>query len=291
MPVVAHATSPASRARSAPRAPRRGVRTLAIFPAGDGSIRAVCALAALDGSLLVVDRRRDDGRDARLVARLEPGEPQINADLVCRQYLDHPRACRALTDADLSGAPSCAADDPALNIGLVLTARDGTRFRISVTPRPAAELRWLCCPPDGPERVVSLRRVIGTLEDYEPARALSLAAVARHRRDPTVATTTLAIELRRLGTSPTVLNRLLREAVLEANRSDGLSLSSIALRCGRVKRDRRGNVTGETSWLARRIGILADAGCHAPTPWVHADVLALIARCGLCIDPREVELG
>ena len=31
-----------------------------------------------------------------------------------------------------------------------------------------------------------------------------------------------------------------------------LSMSEIAIRCGRVKRDRRGNESGETSWLARR---------------------------------------
>ena len=33
-------------------------------------------------------------------------------------------------------------------------------------------------------------------------------------------------------------------------------MSEIATRCGRVKRDSRGNESGETSWLARRLGIL-----------------------------------
>jgi hypothetical protein len=31
-------------------------------------------------------------------------------------------------------------------------------------------------------------------------------------------------------------------------------------------------------------------GKPRPTPWVHSDVLALIARDGLGISPREVEL-
>ena len=39
-----------------------------------------------------------------------------------------------------------------------------------------------------------------------------------------------------------------------------LTMSEIAIRCGRCKRDRRGNVSGETSWLARRIGLAPEAG-------------------------------
>jgi len=62
------------------------------------------------------------------------------------------------------------------------------------------------------------------------------------------------------------------------------------VRCGRVKRDRRGNVSGETSWLARRLGLLPEGGERVPTPWIHSEVLALIARRGLGLCPREVEL-
>jgi hypothetical protein len=67
-------------------------------------------------------------------------------------------------------------------------------------------------------------------------------------------------------------------------------MSEIAVRCGRVKRDGKGNVSGETSWLARRIGLLPEGGQSRPTPWIHSDVLALIARDGLGASPREVEL-
>jgi len=67
-------------------------------------------------------------------------------------------------------------------------------------------------------------------------------------------------------------------------------MSEIAIRCGRVKRDRQGNESGETSWLARRLGLLPEGGQRIPTPWVHSDVLGLIARRGLGLSPREVEL-
>ena len=67
-------------------------------------------------------------------------------------------------------------------------------------------------------------------------------------------------------------------------------MSEIATRCGRTKRDSRGNLSGETSWLARRLGLLPEGGQTTPTPWVHSDVLGLIARRGLGIAPREVEL-
>jgi len=90
--------------------------------------------------------------------------------------------------------------------------------------------------------------------------------------------------------SPIVLNRRLRETVLAAIGREGLSMSEIATRCGRIKRDSKGNESGETSWLARRLGLLPEGGQGAPTPWIHTDVLGLIARRGLGISPREVEL-
>ena len=122
-------------------------------------------------------------------------------------------------------------------------------------------------------------------------RTLTRRALRRHRGDDAVSMTVLRVELRRLQLSPIVLNRRLREVVLETAERDGLSMSEIAIRCGRIKRDRSGNESGETSWLARRLGVLPEGGRSAPTPWIHSDVLALIARRGLGISPREVELG
>ena len=283
-------TTPEARAELKPAAHEASAeRTLATYDAG-GHARIVCVHGIADGSLLVVDRRSRDLADARLVARIDADEPSMNARIICDHYLTHPRACRPLTEADL-GAHAVAADVAdldRLDIDAPLEGRDGVRFRLAVCAGEPPELRWV---RDRGDRPVSIRCVVGTVEDYEPARTLSRAAVARHRRTPGVTITTLGTELRRLGGSRIVLNRLLREAVLETIRAHGLSMSAIALRCGRVKRDGRGNVSGETSWLARRIGLLPAGGDAAPTPWIHSEVLALIARRGLGIDPREVELG
>ena len=38
-----------------------------------------------------------------------------------------------------------------------------------------------------------------------------------------------------------------------------------------------------------RLGMMPEGGRARPTPWVHSDVLALIARDGLGLSPREVE--
>jgi hypothetical protein len=138
---------------------------------------------------------------------------------------------------------------------------------------------------------VSVRDVVGSLESYEPVRTLTAAALARHGEDRTVSVSALRAELVRMDGSRIVLNRGLREAVLDAVEARGLSMSEIALRCGRVKYDARGNASGETSWLARRVGLAPEGGEREPTPWVHSEVLALIARAGLGISPREVELG
>lgn len=61
------------------------------------------------------------------------------------------------------------------------------------------------------------------------------------------------------------------------------------MRCGRTKCNGDGSVSGEASWLSRRIGVLAEGGRDESTPWVHSDVLALIAREGLDPCPVEVE--
>jgi hypothetical protein len=138
---------------------------------------------------------------------------------------------------------------------------------------------------------VSLRSAIGLLESYEPFCEHTMRGLSRYGKDPSVSCTSLQTELTRVQRSPIVLNRGLREAVLARVSRGETSMSEIAMRCGRLKRDAKGNRSGETSWLARRIGLLPEGGHRVPTPWVHTDVLALIAREGLGIAPREVELG
>jgi hypothetical protein len=271
---------------------------LASYVTARGKPRAIYAEPGAVGSVLVVDRDAVSGEDARLIAHLAPDEPLANARLVCRHYLAAPRGCRALRPEDLETAPVTLPEpeEPLQDVQPVRAA-SGTGFQlieIVTAAGPPPELRWsLADGKVSPSKaiVVSMRRAIATVEDYEPIRTLTCAAIARHRRDRNVSITTLSCELRRVTTSPIVLNRLLRETVLGFIDESGMSMSAIAMRCGRIKRDRRGNVSGETSWLARRIGLLPEGGASVPTPWVHSDVLALIARRGLGVDPREVELG
>jgi hypothetical protein len=263
--------------------PREGERELIVAPAHAGS-------------RVVIDRTSAEADDARLIAHLAPDEPELNAEIVCSEYLrdPSPASCRCLCDADMAFLPAWVVHD--LGRTSDLTAASTTEpfalTRVGGGAREVPALRWTGSPAQGGPQVpvLSLRRVIGMLESYEPARTLTLRAVARHRTDPGVSIATLASELDRLASSPIVLNRALRRAVQRAV-ADGISLSLIAMRCGRVKRDSRGNVSGETSWLGRRLGLLPEGGASRPTPWIHSDVLALIARRGLGISPREVELG
>jgi hypothetical protein len=169
----------------------------------------------------------------------------------------------------------------------------GCAFRLGPAhgSAPAPELRWRRVGgPAGTEETVSLRDVVAALEAYEPACSLTRAALRAQSGPAGLAGATLRQEHARLARSRIVLNRGLREAVLGAVAGGEVSMSQIAIRCGRVKRDSRGNVSGETSWLARRVGLLPEGGRSTPTPWIHTDVLALIARRGLAVSPREVEL-
>ncbi len=295
------APRPVRAARPRVPAPRRGarrVRTLGSYSDGEGRRREVVARAGSSGTLLVIDRDEASGREERLVAHLGADEPAGNAALVCRGYLrgglGPAGPCRPLTPQDASTVPfpdEAAGPRAESAVGEVV-AIDGLGAAYMLAPCSSRmsipELRW--CRAQGAPRPVSLREAIGALEDYEPLCAVTREAVRRHRDDQSLSTTVLQAELERVARSPIVLNRRLREAVLAVVERGELSMSEIAIRCGRVKRDRKGNRSGETSWLARRLGLLAEGGSARPTPWVHSDVLGLIAREGLGLAPREVEL-
>lgn len=263
-----------------------------------GRPREVVACPGAAGSVLVIDRDARTLKDRLLVAHLAADEPPGNAAVVCRCYLadagrGRPRPVRV---EDLLRAPL------ALDAGERAPRADpvdalGRRYRLGLVsggPGAIPALRWLRYPAPGSggrPAVASVRQVVGALQDYEPVRALTARAVAAHRGDARVSVTALRAELERVARSRIVLNRGLREAVLRTVQVEGVSMSRIATRCGRVKRDRRGNLSGETSWLARRLGLAPEGGEQRPTPWIHSDVLALIARAGLGIAPREVELA
>lgn len=280
--------------RSAPERSARD-RLLARYIDRDGRPREVIACPGAAGSTLVVDRDRASRGDQRLVAHLGADEPAGNAALVCSSYLQdtakgHGR-CRALDVEDGRIAPFEYAQELERTLSYAraseLVDRLGCVFALAEvrTALSIPELRW--CRSRQP---VSVREAIASLESYEPVRALTLHALALHGRSDAISTTVLRAELTRVQQSPIVLNRRLREVVLATVERQQLSMSQIAIRCGRVKRDRNGNESGETSWLARRIGLLPEGGRGTPTPWIHSDVLALVARHGLGVSPREVEL-
>jgi hypothetical protein len=277
---------------------RRGLDTLGRYTNTTGREREVIAGRRGDGCVLVVDRDALTLGDRRLVAQLAADEPPQNAALVCAHYLrDAERGrCREVTVEDLIGGPRCEEEQAKLAYEIDLLGQRENVYRLDPSPTEAAamELRWRRHSRRGAlavSRIVCLRDVVGALESYEPACGLTRTALARYYEDASVATAVLRGELERLRESPVVLNGKLRQAVLAAVERDGLSLSEIAIRCGRVKRDSKGSMSGETSWLARRVGLLPESGASEPTPWVHTDVLALIARTGLGISPHEVELG
>jgi hypothetical protein len=284
---------------------RSGLDPLGRYTDAAGRAREVIAGRRGDGCVLVVDRDALTLGDRRLVAHLAVDEPVENAALVCAHYLQdaHRGRCRRVTAEDLIGKHLAEDDEEfrryAREIDLkVRRGRAGEdavyRLELACTDTAARELRW--CRhrrQTGPATPipVCLREAVGSLESYEPVCGLTGGALAKYRGDANVSTAVLRSELERLRESPIVLNRRLRQTVLVAIERHSLSLSEIAIRCGRIKRDSKGNTSGETSWLARRVGILPESGSSRPTPWIHSDVLALIARNGLGISPREVELG
>ena len=296
----------ALKARRAGPSVQRAREVLGRYIDPQGRARELVCRPGAGGSTLVIDRLAGAPTDQRLVAHLAADEPAENARIVCSLYLAdvHGRGCRRLTAEDLCAAPfateqaraASEANDLAETGRGELIDEHGCRYSLQDARGGTSipELRWHRHPPRGvagcPE-LVSVRQVIGSLQSYEPARTLTAEALASYDGEGGVSVAALRAELHRLHASPIVLNRGLREAVLAAVNERGLTMSEIAIRCGRVKRDARGAESGETSWLARRIGMLPEGGKSTPTPWVSSDVLALIARQGLGLSPRELELG
>jgi hypothetical protein len=207
--------------------------------------------------------------------------------------------CRLVSAEDLELTPfasSSPGTDSKASPDTQMVDSDGVVYRIREISDDGSfpELRWTRSPgsagQDEPFEVLTLREVVARLQDYEPARTITSAALAVHHDNRCLSTCRLQAELERMTTSAIVLNRGLREAVQREVARGELSMSQIAMRCGRFKHDKRGNQSGETSWLARRIGQLREKGQNGPTPWVHTDVLALIVRDGLGATPREIEL-
>lgn len=301
MSATAAPAAPRQRPHARSSTPDRTVTVLGGYRRHDRD-RQIIAITRADGARLVIDWIAGTRSDPRLVGEIAADESAGNARILARMYLDDPSkgCCRRLRREDLrppqeTPASPAPAGGPAAVVE-VLCDRAGRIYTIGRLPRSghsSCELRWTRRRhhEDGEPEVLSVRGVVGALESYEPARTITATAIDAHRHDPSVSIEALRLELQRLANSSTVLNRGLREAVQARVQAGQVSMSEIAIRCGRVKRHPGGQLSGETSWLARRIGVKAEVPGQPPTPWVHTDVLALIARHGLHVCPREVELG
>jgi hypothetical protein len=278
----------------------RGIR-LGGYRDEQGRARDLLVLPGHGGSALVLDRDAATLCDRKLVAHLAADEPQGNAKLVCNHYLKDTRGrwCRRIHPDDLRISPLARqADDMRHDLNsedALVAGRDGSLYRLLSKrgERSILQMRWCRVAAESDDRCwqqTSLREVIGAVESYEPMRGFTEQAITQHANDHGVSVTRMRSELERLDNSPVVLNRRLREVVLDVVDRGDTSMSEIALRCGVVKRDRLGKISGETSWLARRIGIMPEGGEKTITPWIHSDVLGSIARKGLLMSPREVEL-
>jgi hypothetical protein len=271
-----------------------------------GRRREIVTCPGAGDSLLVVDRDAATLTDGRLLAHIAPDEPVENAAIVSRCFLDQARrercVCRPLAAADLESVPAYGEIDvepPGSSaVGHGVCDRIGRSYRLERfnTGLSIPELRWSRTPrtrpgsPTNELEMISTREAIGSLEDYDPIRKLTRRALAQYDGRGEVSIASLRAELTRVQRSSIVLNRALRAAARDAIERRGESMSAIATRCGRIKRDAAGRESGETSWLARRLGLLPEAGRDSPTPWIQSDVLALIARDGLGLSPREVEV-
>jgi hypothetical protein len=268
---------------------------LATYKDANGHEREIVCRQGANGTRLVSDRTTGSHEDERLVAHLEAEEPEQNAMLICDLYLaDGYRACRALTQQDLTSTPLDASDPPDELTGEPPVDKQNRMYRLAFVRHEAygLQLRWHRHTRDRncPAETVSVRDAMGSLESYEPIRRLTRRAITRDEGRDTQHCAMLRVELRRVEEGQGVLNRRLREAVHVAVATQGLSFSEIAIRCHRVRRGNPRCIKGETTWLRRRIGEVRDQSQAAPTPWVKSDILAMIARDGLGIDPREVEV-
>lgn len=305
---------PAPPARTRPKRSRRLGRYIALDTRQQ---REVVRIKLRDGGTLVVDYERGSLDDGRLVAHLAPDEPGQNAQIVCDLYLaDQSRGhCRPLSPQDFEvtahAATPAGTIQPAPPTSSLRDA-DGHVYRIRELPLTGAplggcrrELRWTrSLRPDREDAyaAVSVRQVIGSLQAYEPALTITRDALAHS--DERVCVRPLREQLDRLAESPIVLNKRLRHEVQHRVGRGDVSMSQIAMRCGKVKRGPRGNLSGQTSWLARRIGLMPEAGsgsrargftatcsrasqgtgsASARTRWKSCEAQRAGVRCGPCL--------
>jgi hypothetical protein len=289
-------------AKGAParRRRRRAERVLGAYLDAHGHAHAILAIKGARGTL-VVDRREGLDPELRVIATLDQEDARLALDRsrdqaqhVASLYVaDKARGrCRLLCAEDLR-APSPNGAPPAIDPFAAIGAGKA-RYRIApLASRHEGRraLRWRRICADGrPGRVATLREVVGALESYEPARAMTLAAIAGTRQAGSdgerVSVCTLANELRNLERSSLVLNTGVREAAQRMVARGELTWAQIAHRCGQCAHKQG----GDSTWVQRRLGLKPDGGALTTSPWTLHSVLARIAREGLGLDPNSLGL-
>ena len=232
-----------------------------------------CILDGADGSRLLVDRREDDGGDPRLLAHLAAMSPTPTpGSSAASSWPRRPRVARALRPSDF-GAPPDGSRDPAEHRRSSRRPRPtphGRRYflRASGTPAGAALAPRRRAVAAAPRRL-SARDVIGALEAYEPVCPLTRAAVERFRADRSVRSRRSSVELRRDRVEPDRPQPPAARGGARGGAEHGVSLSAIAMACGRIKRDQPRQRLGRDE-LARPPRRAAAAGAGRPPEPVGA---------------------
>jgi hypothetical protein len=139
------------------------------------------------------------------------------------------RHCRPVAPKDFDCGPSEVGETPVAiasevtgdPYGSQVVDRHGRSYSLGLAPGGTAisELRWHHASPHGEQsrpEPVTVPDAIGALESYEPVRGLTVRALEERGGHASVSVTALPAELERVYTSPVVLNRGRREAVLGA---------------------------------------------------------------------------
>jgi hypothetical protein len=145
-----------------------------------GLAREIITLSRPDGSTFVVDCLAHTAKDGRVVAHLMASEPPENASIIVGMYLadDRKGHCSLLSTEDLArirNASSRAGSATTVLKRSPLLDGDGYCYRILELSSAGSvpELRWARLRLHGdedPPDPLTLRDLVGRLQDYEPAR-------------------------------------------------------------------------------------------------------------------------
>ncbi len=272
------------RSRPAARRVHRSCRARLVlqrYRAPDGAAREVIAFAAHGWEHAGARPRGGDAGDARLVAHLAADEPVDQRagrlrPLRGRSPLAGAAArCRGRWSMTTCAAPRCPTprrapcrsrtQSPRRRARRPPSSRRGARRRSA--SRSCAGCASRPTVSVGPALLVSVRDVVGALQDYEPVRNLTRRGHPPPPRRPgACSVAVLRTELARIAASPIVLNRRLREQVVQTLARDGTEHERDRgpLRAGQARparqRQRRDELAGATSRAAARG---RRAGAHA----------------------------